>query len=522
MAIIEGMSAELIGIIKGGAKANQAEIVEAVLTEGKRWKPVGYDENQKRRRDHYQGRGAYWIRQQLKALFPKTWANIPVASYNWAKMHADISAAVYDDPPQRILLDELGEPLADDDARVSAFARLLADSQIATQMPEAERRLHWTQTVVLSVRWRKVLDEASRQLKGRVCLDLHWPHDVWVVPHPSSPTDVRMALAVMVKISGPSGVAPAESEEWFELWTRESEEDELGNVVAFGPWRVSLVSRGGTSPISVGAEVVYQGSRLPFLFLRLTTPEGSPWVDAGEDDVQLVEMLNVDLSDEAYISHLQGHTDKVYKGTRYEAAQMVGGPDRVLKIDVGEELVTLDYNPKLAELRAANQQRLKMWAMVKRHSQDAYTIDASAPQSGVSRQIANEPQAKMRQEQITKLKAFEEHELLPTILDVYNAFSDEPVIDGVSFKFVAATPTTYEEKEATQRRALEAKDAGLITEARAAVECGWHETIEDAVAAGLSNDARPMSTMAPAGGANGAASRFAARLLAPLADDIGA
>lgn len=519
MSLFDSMSRAYMELVKQGARANHAQIVQAILDEGARWKPAGYDSNQRRRRDHYQGRGAYWVREKLKSLFPKSYDSIPILSYNWAKMHADIAAAVYDEQPQRQLIDDAGEVLPDDDARVIAFNDLLADSEIATQLPEAERRMQWTHTVVLSVRWRRAFDEATNGLTGRVCLDLHWPHDVWIVPHPSSPTDIRMALAVMVRVSGASGITSNEKDEWFELWTRGSEEDELGNPVRFDPWMVSLVNRSGDGVFGANA-VQYAGTRLPFLLLRLSSPEGCPWVDAGDDDVNLVEMLNVDLSDEAYIAHLQGHTDKVYRGSRFEASQMVGGPDKVIKIDTGEDLNALDYNPKLQELRTANQQRLKLWAMTKRHSQDAYTIDASAPQSGISRQIANEPQEKMRREQVVKLKAFEEQELLPTMVDVFNIFSAEPSIEGVGYLMTPATPSSYEEPESTQRRALEAKDAGLITEARAAVEAGWYSSVDEAVAAGLSNE---LAKAAPIGAPQATArTAFGQRLLSGMAATDGA
>jgi hypothetical protein len=519
MTFFTSVSDAIVDFVKAGSTANQASVVNDVLAEAEKWKPVSYDADNRRRRDHYEGRGSKWIRAKLKDYFPKSYEKIPILPFNFAKLHAEVAAAVYDEEPGRELLQD-GEPLDKEDERSKRFAELLRKAQLRTVMADAERVMHWSGSVVIVARWRKYFDTKKKKLLGRVCLDLYWPHEVGVVPHPSAPTDPNLAVAFIIQVAGPSGTSPVQAEQYFELWTREAQEDELGQVAGFGPWFVSIISRKGDVDAATkrGTPVEYKGEITPIIIANLSSPRGSPFFDPGLDDVDVVESLNVDTSDAAYIEHLQGHTDRVYKGSR-DGGKQTGGPDSTTQIDPGEELDTLDYNPKIVELMESQEARRKLWAATKRHSQGAYSVDSAAPASGVARQIENEPQEKMRQEQVAKAKELEELLLLPLLVDVFDTFSGEASIgaDGVEFRFTPATRPTYEDPEARQRRVLEAKDAGLISEARAAVECGYYATVEEAVEKGLSDELQAKPPPMPFGASpfgGGPPSPFAARMAA--------
>lgn len=471
--------------IRLGAMANGAAMVQALIDEARSWKPGGYDTQQSRRRDHYEGRGARHIRSRLMQVFPVSGHRVPVLPINWLRMQASVLASVYDYPPTREVLDDAGQPVPADDPRQVALLDVLSSCGLDRVMPEVERRAQICRTVVVAVRWRKRYDAKAKALVGAVTLEPYWPQDVYVVPHHSAPTDPSLACAILVRTVGTS----AASTHW-EVWRRESVDDEDGQLQSFGPWLVSTSTEDGKE---VHAEREYAAALSPFCFLHLDIPEGSPFVSTGDDDIQLVELQGVDQSDSLYLGLMQGHTERVYKGSRAESSDLVGGPDATMRIDTGEELETLDYNPKLVERGEGQRDRLRMWALSRRISQDAVSVEPAAPQSGVARQIANEPQDKARRESEAIFKHFEEQVLLPTIVDVHDTFVDDvsKEVRASSMRFTPATRPSFEDGEARQRRVLEARDAGLISEAHAAVECGWYPTIQAAVSAGLSDELAP-------------------------------
>lgn len=478
-------------IIRRGRQAADSSYVRELLDEALHWKATGYDEQQARRRDHYEGRSATWVRQRLMQLFPESGAGIPVLPFGWIKMAASIQASVYDWPAVRELLGDDEQPLPPEDERVKLFASVLRDAAVDRVMPEAERRAQAARTMVVAVRWRERHDAIAGVVVGQCALDLYWPSDVWIVPHESAPSDPSMAVALLAR-SAHGG---------HEVWRREAQVDEAtGRVQSFGPWVVGFFDDDGKES---RPEVEYPGKILPFCLLRLEDSGSSPWVTTGDDDIHLAEAQAVDQSDALYLGLMQAHSDRVYRGNRVDRVE--GGPDRTIKIDVGEELTTLDYNPKLMERSDALQSRLRLWALSKRISQDSVSVEPAAPLSGVSREIANEPQNKMRRESEAALKDFEERQLLPVLVDVHDTFNVPGRQIGVyKFRMTPAKRPAYEDPEARQRRALEARDAGQISAARAAVESGWYGDLADAIAAGLSDEIEPrgrsfLDAIAPGG-----------------------
>lgn len=477
-------------IIRRGRQAADSSYVRELLDEALEWKASGYDTQQARRRDHYEGRSATWVRQRLMQLFPESGAGIPVLPFGWIKMAASIQASVYDWPAVRELLGDDDQPLPPEDERVLRFASVLRDAAVDRVMPEAERRVACARTIVVAVRWRERHDAIAGAIVGRCSLDLYWPSDVWIVPHESAPSDPSMAVALLAR-SAHGG---------HEVWRREADVDPAtGRVRAFGPWIVGFFDDEGKES---RPEVEYKGRILPFCLLRIEDSGASPWVATGDDDIHLAEAQAVDQSDALYLGLKQAHSDRVYRGNHLDRVE--GGPDRVIKIDPNENLDTLDYNPKIIERSEALQSRLRMWALSRRISQDAVSVEPSAPLSGVSRQIANEPQDKMRRESEAALKDFEEQQLLPVLVDVHDTFTTGKEIGVYRFRMTPAQRPAYEDPEARQRRALEARDAGQISAARAAVECGWYGDLASAVAAGLSDEIEPrgnsfLDAIAPGG-----------------------
>lgn len=498
-------STAIVQQIRVDGAANRRQLIADFLKDASTWRPAGFEVSRRRRRAHYSGEATYYIEKRLEQFFPNTWKNIPVYPYRFAYLSAATVASFYDEQPVRTLVDGVtGEVLEPEHAMSEAFRELIEQSRAAVKLPEADRRAVWMGDSVVAVRARPMRNTVSGEIEQVVRLELHEADAAWVLPDARSPTDLQMArgFCLRVRVTDEDGRATT----GYELWTREEG----------GPWLHSIERLDGDPLTEVEP---YGGQLLPFIMLHAEDPDGLPYVERGDDDVTVVEMLNVDMADEAYIAHMQGHTEKVYRGTRKTSTEMVGGPGAILQIDPAEQLDALDYNPKLEALRTAALQRQKTWALTNRINLDAFSIDAQVPESGVARTVKNEPQDKMRRERDALLVEMEEGALWPVAADVWNTFVDPArAITGVRFQVQGRRRPAYEDPEAKQRRLEADLRVGVISVARYAVEMGHFAAIEDAVAAGLP-DTLKAAAPAPAPIAGPAPSRFAMRLAEARGDE---
>jgi hypothetical protein len=139
-------------------------------------------------------------------------------------------------------------------------------------------------------------------------------------------------------------------------------------------------------------------------------------------------------------------------------------------------------------MRSSRDQSLREIATTKGTNPASYSANAQTQESGVARMIANIPHERRLRELRPVFTAFEEQQLLPALIDVHDSFGPATIGEGVRPRVMLAEPLSYEDTEAKQRRLLVDLDQGVISKARYAVEMGHFATIEDAVAAGLSND----------------------------------
>lgn len=469
----------LTALIAAGARAWSASGLLEVLSAASSHKPLGFDRNSAALQVRYSGNQRAAVEAVLAQRYPSVARRMPVAPLNWALLVAASDAGVYRQPPDRWLSD--GERLPSDDERAALFASLLDDSHLDVVMAEAERRLVIAHNVIMHTSW----DAHVQALR----VTPYWAHDVLALPHPSRPTDFSSAPVVALRQAPPSAGSDAE---WWWVWSRSPVEDDSGEVVSWGPWYHTRVSTAGEQQgPAIPAE--YPGTVLPICLLQSQPPEGSWLVDRDRDLVSLVDELNASRANEQYVMDLQGHTQGIYAGTMVEATQLVLGPDTLLRIGPGEQITTVDFNPKLDDMRESRKLSLRELASSRRNSPDAYAVEPGPPLSGVSRQIANAPHEARLDEMRRILVDFERRVLLPTLLDVVDTFAHPDVFAGLTANMAARKTEEYEEKEAAQRRAQEAVDAGWISPARGAVSAGWYATVDEAVAAGLS-DALPLSS----------------------------
>lgn len=252
------------------------------------WKADDFDAHQIALRNYYDGHIAGHLVAAATQRFPHTAKRMPMVAFNWAKLYAQNSAAVYDEPPTRYLErdgdkldpDEVDEeegeqdqqaaqpkmprmpgmpampasdpedsddeagttPISPDDIkRCEDFATMCKEAHLDVVMAEAERRVSLYKTVFLEVYSDSVEAIAKGKPKEpRTRVTARVPADVLVLPHPMCPTSLTTALAVILRIADDNGVR-GQSTTW-KVWTRQFDEDASGNVTGFGPWKTELVT----------------------------------------------------------------------------------------------------------------------------------------------------------------------------------------------------------------------------------------------------------------------------------------
>lgn len=498
-------TARLRRLLETEARALNRGELRWMLDLAKQWKPFGYDAHIAGLRRRYEGDQVGILEEALADRYPTTHDLMPRAPLNWVRWIASQDAGVYKLPPDRWLVGRDGEPL-EDDARHGRFLSLLERARLAVVLPEAERRAMAARSVFVHAVWD--------QYASRPRVDLYWPDDVQVIPHPSAPTELDRALALLARTAGPGGVG----EEWYQVWRREVEEDEDGLPVAFGPWRVEQLSLSGNATHAAHDPLEYEGT-LPWVIYRNGIPAGSPFLDEDRDLPAIVDALNVSRSNELYVTDLQGHDQMYVAGHQTEASELAVGPDVLLRIGAGEQAGVLSFAPKLQDMREGRKLQMRELASSRRNSPDAYVTEPTAAISGVSRAIANIPHEEALEEYVEYARAFEA-ELLPLLVEVHDTFSGEERIgfEGLGYHMEPQRRPLPEDPEARQRRSLEAMREGLITPARAAVEAGWYRSVDDAVKGGLSDELEREPPPAPGSGGRLSellAQRLAGRSLEP-------
>ena len=462
MLSIGSASDAVIETIREQAGAWQPSQLQALLDAGRKTRSADYDSVVKGLAVRYSGDQVTVIRDALKRAYPRTWDQLPIDPVNWLRFFARQDSGVYATPADRTLVDDSEDPLDEEDPRLVAFRRALGEAQIDVVMPEMERRCHaGARASFAMLGWRKVgADDA-----GRLVAQIYWTHDVVTLAHPSAPDDPEAVWFVAIRQASPSQASPL----WW-VWSREFVEDDMGALVSFGAWSHRRVSEDGK--IATPSEA-YDG-RFPGAFLRLEPGAGGIWPDPDRDVIVNVDNLNKARSNRQHVIDMQAHATWVYSGTTRETHELVGGPGAVLQLGNGETLQAQTAGADHAAIEASATRDLQELGVSRGNSPDAYAVEPGAPQSGVSRMIANAPHDQRVAESRPIFKAFEERQLLPIVVDILRLF--DPAAPGeygdVTPVVTLKTAKPYEADTEKQARVLELKAAGLIDDADARVMLG--------------------------------------------------
>jgi Arc/MetJ-type ribon-helix-helix transcriptional regulator len=499
---------DAIARLQRGALANAKDILTSLMEDADAWKAPEYDGHVDGLRLRYEGKGAALLKQALQKRYPATVNNMTVVSHNIISAIAEADASVFSRPPDwwlakdGVRIDATPPVLEDADedepedasltalrARAARFASMLRDAQIDLVMLETERRCSLPRSHLVRVDFGAVFaSQNAEQERHRVILEPYWPSDVKIIPHPSRPSSIGTAVALLARISGPSGVRSNVT--WWEVWTRSVDEDEHGKPTAWGPWYCNRISSEGETQRPWGDEP-YPLPTLPWALVHLGIAQGSPFFDVDRDLGDNADAYNINAANILYTVDMQAHSEGYYAGDTKETSKMVGGPGVIHQIGVGETMGVLDYSPKLEAMQEVNSEHLRTLALTRSQSRDAYQTKTGAPSSGVARRIENAPQSKKRRELEVYWKAFAAEQLLPLMVEVWDHWGasegDEIGGDGITFHLSPQPEEDFEDPEAKQRRAFDAMDRGILSPARAAVLSGHYRSLDDAIRAGLSD-----------------------------------
>lgn len=461
-------SDSVIETIKEGAGVWSPAQLQALLQLGRRQRAPDYDSVCKGLVQRYLGDQAQLVKQALQAKYKKTYEYMPVDPVNWLRFFARQDSGVYQSGVTRSLVDDKKQPI--DDEREEAFNTALDQIGVDSLMPELERRVN------AGVRSGAVV-VGYRQVEGgeKATAQLYWPQDVVTINHTSAPDDLDTIWFVALKQSTAqiSDTSPV----WW-CWTREAIEDEMGNLLRFGPWEHRRVSEDGK--IATASES-YPG-RLPIAFLRTELPQGGFWPAPDKDKILNVDSLNVSRSNRQHVVNSQAHATFIYKGKMREASELVGGPDGIIHIDTAEDLEAISANANHAAIEASATRDLQELGVAAGNSPDAYAVTPGEAQSGVSRMIANAPHDQRIAESKPIFKRFEEQQLLPILLNVLELFSKTAPVKFNATPIVQfANNQVFEDSSAKQQRILDLRTSNLIDDAEALVLLGMKDSREEAL-----------------------------------------
>ena len=456
------------GLLRRGAKDNIKKVLDDMIEEAQAWKPSGYDADQRRRRDYYEGKHSLYLRNALRKRYPGTWSDMSQISLNLTKMIADIDSSVYDQEPSRSL-ERNGEDVPSDSPQGQAFESIYENAAINVTLAEAERRLMVSNTMFLRVAWD--------QMRSHPKIEMFYPSDVHVIPHPNAPTDLSASIAILSRIVSENGVNDKVKK--YEVWHREFEDS--NGQTNYGPWRVEHWDTDGKST-EIFPDNLWPLEQLPWVIWRNGVSDGTIYRDVDRDLLDTIDAIAVGMTNIQFTIDMQAHSQLAYEGDSRE--DLAGGPGKILTFAPGENLSVLNYDPKLVEMERSSQNLIKSLAATRRQSPDAYSIEREAPQSGVARKIQNLPYTKALRERSHFARDMEQ-DLFRVLIAFSDSYGTGTKIgsENLTLKWSTAKDPEFEDQNSKTARIAQALDMGLISKERAAVDLGYYSTESEAAEA---------------------------------------
>jgi hypothetical protein len=491
--LFESAKAKAETLVRRSREKWDADEIGALLQAAEAHKPAGYDRHHATVERLYRGQQIETLKIALRQRYEITGVDMSPLAINILRTSAHLDAQAYRRAPERHLevngerpgttrvdVDGAPMPVAPQHAeRAERFRALVGLARLGLIMPEADRRCMASGTIFLRPSWPVALPRLARR-QSRPRIDLYWPHQVQVIPHPDAPGDLWACLAAMFSVAGPS---TDKGEAWHLIFWR----DDVG-----GPIQVQKISTKGRN---AGPPETLLTRSMPCVAMHSGLSQESVFHDVDRDLVDAQNFVNVSLTNWGFKDDLQGHAERVITGTHGLKAggpKITGGPGAAITLPPGADMKVLQYGHDLTGLDGV-EKILRMFGMSRQQSPDAWASEPGPPLSGVSRIVQNiEPNSK-RDENVARFAEMEELELLPLLVDLADVYGQKTLggrigdVAGITYHTRFAPPEQFEEPEAKRLRAQLMQGSGWISPAAAAVMGGAYRTVDEAKARGLAD-----------------------------------
>lgn len=453
----------------------------------------------------YEGEVAMFAKREIMRRYPETGSRMPVVAFPWVETVAAAGSTIYDTPTRRELIGQDGKDLPAEDQAAIDFANLLEEIGAGALMPEADRIRFLARGVVLHPRSDSIAGMA-RGIDPPTKLEVIWPQDLIVIPHPRAPTDLQACLRLLWKTGDAQGHGVAS----YVDWRRDYVVDENGNVGLLGTWKADfvVVKRNERTTV-LGRHVVdeslvvtpiwdpYPLKRLPFFVAHRGIPSGGPFMRHPSTIKDTANLINSSLSSEQHVVDYNAAPMTSFKSDRTIPSNVAIGPGVLFRLRPNEDLESITQTADLAGIRATNAAHLEALALTQRQRPGSFTGVGGA-ESGVALKVRSVPAEKARREDKEQMRPFEERELWPGVVEVHDYFRGTSIAARTKrYRVDYPDPPDFETKAERQTRLIEARDARLITSERAAVEAEYYEDdnqAEEAITAIEADHRAAMST----------------------------
>lgn len=475
-------SQKLAASLANGKPTYDAQAWEAALADARRWRPplggadggalISYDQAQIRLRHMYEGLFADDLRAAINARFPRTGHRMSVAAFNLAKLYAENGAAVFDLPPAFTLLDKDGSIIRGHDEDVSTstataasdFASMVEEAGVQLVLAEVERRAILVGDCFVRVT-SDSLTAAALDIKPPTGVSLFWPTDVYVIPHPSNPTSIETAFAIIVRVGNEDGCETWEH--WSRVFTPPATPT---SAPKFGPWSCEIVTirrplRGSAALTSEILWNPYPFRSAPWVKFSAGMASGTPYTDLNRNLPDLLNVANSSTSGELFSADLNAATVLVRKTSDPSPKQIAMGAGVLLNVGPDDELVPVQLSTDFTGIRSVNRGVTGMIAATGRQRIEGFDTEASSqPASGTALRIKNEPQAKARLESVARMRP-QANRLLTIMAEVNDYFRATDILgEGRKVKCDPQDPPEYEDVKVTQDRYVQLRDMSLVTD----------------------------------------------------------
>lgn len=449
--------------------------------------PQGWSNDLTDLRRQYEG---HVLPQMLAAAarrFPSTSHQMPRTPFNWAETVAVKGASIYDEPPTRSMLDA-SRLVVDDGPAHEDWEALIDEALLSVVMPEADQRRYLARSVVLGVRSDSMTALATGK-PPKTVVDIFWPNDFLVVPHPQAPTSLQAAVEIFVRVAGDAGCTT-----WLH-WMHDIAYDIAGNTRAFGVWRSEIITvitkstrtiLGAREETTINVEPQwdpYPLPTLPYVAMNAGIPSGYPFLDANRNLVPIFNTINTGIMSEVHVVDMNAAPILTHTTKQPQPSRVTIGPGVKVNLLEGETLESVTQSADLAGIRETNRSLQETLATTVQQPLGAFTGDEGTV-SGVALKVKNIPATKARRKSKEITRPFEETEFLPLLVEVHDYFRGTRIAAASpgGFRCVYVDPPDFETPAEKQTRMAEAADKGWISEARAATEAGYYKTVADAEA----------------------------------------